>query len=90
MALPIVPIALAAGTVMLARRIKISAVDQRVDDRLDEVAEGVCFHRNPWHTQVNSAMRYKRRLRFGAEGPGFEIDLSALSRLRLKRIAKGA
>ena len=90
MALPVIPIALAAGTFMLARNITISPVDQRVDDRLDEVVEGFSVHRNRWYNQINSAARYRRVVRFGQNGPGFEIDVSALARVRLVRIKRGA
>lgn len=86
MALPIVPIALAAGAVALARNVSISPVDQRVEDRLDEVAEGLAAHRDPNGEQVNASYGYRRVIRLGRNGPAVEIDASILGRLRVSRI----
>lgn len=86
MALPIIPIALAAGVVALARNVSVSAVDQRIEDRLDEVSEGLSAHRDRDGTQLNAAYRWKRVVRFGKSGPGVEIDASALGRLRFSRV----
>lgn len=88
MALPILPIALAAGAVALARNVSISAVDQRVEDRLDEVGEGFAAHRDVSGNQINAAYRWKRVVRIGKTGPGFEIDASALGRLKFRKIEK--
>ena len=38
MALPVVPIALAAGAFALARNVHIAPVDQRVEDGFDDIA----------------------------------------------------
>jgi len=86
MALPIIPIALAAGVVALARNVSVSAVDQRIEDRLDDVSEGLFAHRDRDGTQLNAAYRWKRVVRFGKSGPGVEIDASALGRLRFSRV----
>jgi hypothetical protein len=87
MALPIVPIALVAGVVTLARNVTISSVDQRVEDRLDDVAEGLSAHRDPQGKQLNGSYRWKRVVRFGKTGPGLEIDASALGRLKFARVS---
>ena len=86
MALPIIPIALAAGVVAFARNVSVSAVDQRIEDRLDDVSEGLSAHRDRDGTQLNAAYRWKRVVRFGKSGPGVEIDASALGRLRFARV----
>jgi hypothetical protein len=86
MALPVIPIALAAGAFALARNVCVSPVDQRVEDRLDDVSEGLSAHRDFEGRQVNAAYRWKRVVRIGKSGPGFEIDMSALGRLRFGRV----
>jgi hypothetical protein len=87
MALPVIPIALAAGAFALARNVSVSPVDQRVEDRLDEVREGLSAHRDHDGRQVNAAYRWKRVVRFGKSGAGFEIDASALGRLRFTKVS---
>lgn len=86
MALPIIPLAVVAGAVALARNISISAVDQRVEDRLDDVCEGFSAHRDPSGQQINSSYRWKRIVRFGKTGQGIEIDASALGRIKFKKV----
>lgn len=86
MALPIVPIALAAGVMAVARNVSISPVDQRVEDRLDDVADGLSAHRDPNGEQVNAAYAYRRVVRFGRNGPAVEIDASILGRLKFARV----
>jgi len=87
MAFPLVPIAIAASAVALARNVSISPVDQRVEDRLDEVGEGLSAHRDPAGNQVNAAYRWKRVVRFGKSGPAVEIDASALGRLKFSKVS---
>ncbi|SIO48629.1 hypothetical protein SAMN05444722_2565 [Rhodovulum sp. ES.010] len=58
--------------------------DQRAEDAMDEMHEGLHFRRED--EQVNSGARFKRTLRFGHDGPGVEIDASALGRVRLRRV----
>jgi hypothetical protein len=86
MALPIVPLAIAAGVVALARNISVSPMDQRVEDRLDDVSEGLSAHRDPAGNQVNAAYRWKRVVRFGKSGPGIAIDATALTRFKFSRV----
>jgi hypothetical protein len=86
MALPVIPIALAAGVIALARNVSVSPVDQRVEDRLDDVTEGLSAHRDRNRTQVNAAYRWTRVVRFGKSGPGIKIDASALARLKFARV----
>jgi hypothetical protein len=86
MALPIIPIAVVAGAVALARNIHVSPVDIRDEDRLDAVSEGFSAHRDPSGQQMNGAYRWKRVIRFGKTGQGVEIDASALGRIKFKKV----
>ena len=94
MALPLVPIAgvaLRYGAVALAayvmtRQRNPGRTDQRAEDALDELPEGVSTHRPRDRDQINGAARVRRVIRFGHAGPGVEIDLSALGRLRFRRL----
>ncbi|TCO69890.1 hypothetical protein [Rhodovulum euryhalinum] len=58
--------------------------DQRSEDAMDELGEGVAFRRDG--EQVNGGARLKRTIRVGTAGPGVEIDASALGRLRFRRV----
>lgn len=94
MALPLVPLATLAakyGAVALAgyavaRQVQAGRTDQRVEDALDEMEEGVSLHRPRDREQVNGALRLRRVIRLGTHGPGIEIDATALGRLRMRRV----
>ena len=86
MALPIVPIALAAGAFALARNVSIAPVDQKLEDRFDDMPDGLAVNRGSERDRLNAAYRYRRIVRFGDTGPAIEIDASALARLRLRRV----
>lgn len=86
MAIPIIPIALVAGAVALARNIQVSPVVQSVEDSLDMVTEGISGHRDPSRQQVNGSYRWVRTVRFGPQGKGIEIDISALGRIKFRKI----
>ena len=94
MALPLAPIAgvaLRYGTVALAayalsRRIQISQTDQRAEDSMDSLAEGLSAHRPKDRDQVNGAVRFRRVIRLGADGPGLEVDMAALGRIAIRRV----
>ncbi|WP_071797683.1 hypothetical protein [Natronohydrobacter thiooxidans] len=94
MALPLAPIAVMAakyGAVALAgyavaRQIQPGRTDQKIEDAFDEMAEGISAHRPRDREQVNGALRFRRVVRLGVNGPGFEIDASALGRLRMRRV----
>jgi hypothetical protein len=85
MALPLAPIAVLAakyGAVALAgftlvRHIQPGRTDQRVEDAFDDLDD---------REQMNGGVRFRRVVRFGTGGPGFEIDASALGRLRMRRV----
>jgi hypothetical protein len=94
MALPLAPIAVFAakyGSVALAgyalaRQIQVGRTDQRAEDALDELHEGISAHRPRDRDQMNAAARFRRTIRLGTSGPGIEIDASALGRIRMRRV----
>jgi hypothetical protein len=93
LAIPLTPIAVAAlryGAVAaiayaVARRARPQAVPPAAEAAMDRMPEGVHVGHAPG--QVNATARWKRGIRLGGTGPGVEIDLAALARLRLRRIA---
>ncbi|MEL6690139.1 MAG: hypothetical protein AAFP28_07455 [Pseudomonadota bacterium] len=90
MALPLAPIAgvalrygaVALATYAAARSIPKLRRDQRVEDSLDTVEEGVEMRRDP--EQVNATGRYRRVLRVGRRA--VEIDATALARVRIRSV----
>jgi len=94
MAIPLAPIAFIAaryGTVALAayytaRRVQLSQTNQANEDALDTVVEGVSAHKCTDAPQANGAMRWRRIIRLGDTGPGLEIDIAAMGRIRIKRV----
>jgi hypothetical protein len=100
MPLPLAPIAtvamrygirygmVALTTYAIARSIDKSPRDQRGEDALDDLPEGLAAARNG--EQANGSARLKRTFRVGPNGPGVEVDLSAIGRLKVKRVKSGA
>ncbi|NOX73142.1 MAG: hypothetical protein GXP03_05835 [Alphaproteobacteria bacterium] len=94
MPLPLAPIAgMAAryGAVALvayaaSRRINKSQTSQASEDALDQVPEGLSTHRPQDRQQVNGALRWRRVVRAGANGPGIEIDITALGRIKFRAV----
>lgn len=96
MALPLAPLASAAlkyGAVAVAaaivarRALAEGRTDQRAEEALDDLSEGLAAHRpRDRRGQMNLAGRLRRTVRIGASGPGWEIDLAGLARLRVRRI----
>lgn len=92
MAVPIAPIAglalrygaVALAAYALARSADRAHRDQRAEDAMDETPEGLRFRRDD--SQLNGAGRFRRTVRMGATGPGVEIDATALTRIRLRRV----
>lgn len=95
MPLPLAPVAAVAlryGTVALAayalsRSVHTAAVRQADEDALDTVAEGLGVARPQGRSQVNAEARWRRTVRLGEDGPGLEVDLSALGRIRIRKVA---
>jgi len=99
MPLPLVPIASVAlrygvryGAVALAtyaatRKIQQYELRQSDEDTLDNVAEGVAGARpRDDRHQINGAARWRRVVRLGANGPGIEIDATALGRVKIRKV----
>lgn len=63
--------------------------DQRAEDALDDLSEGLAIHHPqdglaPEDRQTNTAWRLKRVVRWG--GRGVEIDAAILGRWRIRRL----
>lgn len=92
MPLPLAPLtafALRYGSVALAsyamaRSVNRGRRDQRAEDAFDETPEGLTARREP--EQMTATGRLRRVIRLGSAGPGVEIDATALTRIRMKRI----
>ena len=55
---------------------------------LDDTPEGLdlTHQREADEANAHGSARFKRTVRFGASGPGVEIDATALTRIRLRRV----
>ncbi len=92
LALPLSPIfwtifryALIAGlAAAAARRADPVPRDQRVEDILDNMDEGVTMRRDEETTRM--AAKVGRTLRFGPGGPGIRMEFAGLGRLKLHRL----
>ena len=96
MPLPLAPLAgfaLRAGVVAVAawaaRRalrpvVHPGRTDQRAEDALDDMDQGLALHRPRDRDQTNAALRITRTLRWGKRG--VEIDAAALGRLRIRKV----
>ncbi|MCC6303914.1 MAG: hypothetical protein IT545_01820 [Rhodobacteraceae bacterium] len=85
LALRYVPLALAVA-VVVGRSLVPGRTDQRAEDAMDDLAEGLATHRPRDRRQMNAAARLRRVVRLGANGPGVEIDAAVLGRLRFRRL----
>ncbi len=91
MPLPLVPlagVAIRCGAVALVaygvrRALRAGRTDQRAEDAMDAMDEGLAFHRPADRGQTNAAARFRRVIRFGASA--VEIDAAALGRFRIRR-----
>lgn len=88
-ALRVAPIAVAAWAV--ARGVQQGRTDQRAEDALDDLPEGVSAHRprdaaERGGAQGNAAARLRRRIRLGKDGPAFDIDVAAFGRISLRKV----
>jgi len=96
---PLLPIALRLGAVaavglalrrVLAAKTRVGRTDQRVEDAMDDLQDGLAVHRPADRvaggsdtTQTNTAASFRRTLRIGKRT--FEIDAALLARLRIRR-----
>ena len=86
---PIAALVLRYGAVAVlgfaaARAIPKLRRDQRVEDALDTVDEGIALRRDA--QQINATGRWRRVVRMGQTGPGVEIDATSLNRIRLRKV----
>lgn len=95
MALPLAPIAgvalkygaVALATYALSRQVQRGRTDQRAEDALDDIPEGLSAHRPRDRDQINATARMRRVLRLAGGRLGVEIDAVALGRIRFRRVA---
>lgn len=93
MPLPLVPLLPLAGAALAAvaigrafrAAIRPVRIDQRGEDALDGIDEGIGAARVPARKQASASGRLRRVLRF-ADGSGLEIDAAFLARLRLRKV----
>lgn len=78
--------AVAAAAWWAVRRIPPGRIDQKWEDALDGVDEGLTATAPADRPQVNLGGRLRRVLRVGDTGPGLEIDVTALARFRMRRV----
>lgn len=82
----------AAGTAWavhraLRSRLQPGRTDQRAEDALDDLPEGLAVHRprdRAEDGQHNAALRLRRVIRW--KGAAWELDAGLLGRLRLRRV----
>jgi len=92
LALPLAPIAgfalrygvVAMATYAVTRSITKASYDQRGQDAMDDVDEGLAVRSDKG--QASATGRFKRTVRLGRKGPGVEIDATALGRIKLRRV----
>jgi hypothetical protein len=92
---PFLPIALRLGVVATASyavtrwvraRTHVGRTDQRAEDALDDLGEGVSLHRpndRAEDSQTNASARLRRVIRF--RGRTWELDAGVMARLRLRQ-----
>jgi hypothetical protein len=95
---PLVPIALRLGAVAalglaarawVAQRSHPGRTDQRAEDALDDLGEGLSLHRPADRAdarQANAGARLRRIIRF--RGRAYEFDAGLMARFRLKDVTE--
>lgn len=80
--------AIAAIAIYAARKRHVMARNLKREDTLDAVEEGLelAGGRTDDTAQYDASGRVRRTIRLGNAGPGVELDLTALARLRLRRV----
>ena len=94
---PLIPLAVRLGLVatttfaltrLVQSRIHPGRTDQRAEDALDELGEGLTLHRpadrsaDPGDSQTNATARVRRVIRF--RGRAYELDTGLVARFRLR------
>ncbi|MGF1657885.1 MAG: hypothetical protein ACFCUS_00465 [Rubrimonas sp.] len=77
--------AAAIGAALAARR-GPERLDIATEDALDRVPEGADLRLDPRAARADAEARWRRAVRLGSDGPGVEIDLCAVGRLRARRL----
>ena len=57
---------------------------QPIEDALDQIKEGLFLHRN--HKKLNVSSRLRRIIRLSKTSSGVEIDASAFTLIRLRKV----
>lgn len=78
-------LAVTAAVYAVARAWHQPRRDQRLEDAMDELPEGLGLTRDP-DRSLRAAGRLRRVVRVGTDGPGLDIDVTGLARLRLRRV----
>ena len=88
MPLPTFPILCAAGVALYLTKIGLSPKRVTVEEAHDDLQEGASLTRskNEDGEQLNGDYRYRRVIQFGRYGPSYEIDATALMRIKLRRV----
>jgi hypothetical protein len=92
MPVPLAPVAAAAlrwgipllATLAVTRALRTGRTDQRAEDALDDIDDGLALHQPSDRGQTNGAMRFRRTLGFGTRR--FEVDAAGLLRVRIRRL----
>ncbi|SPH23719.1 hypothetical protein DEA8626_02786 [Defluviimonas aquaemixtae] len=92
MPLPLAPIAgfalrygaIAVAAYGLRRVLRKGRTDQRAEDALDDMDEGIAVHHPTDRGQTNASARFRRVINWGKGG--VEIDAAALARFRVRRV----
>ena len=91
---PLIPLAVRLGlvattTIAVTRwvrcRTQVGRTDQRAEDALDEMGEGLAVHRpadRAEDRQTNASARVRRVVRF--RGKAYEVDAGLMARFRLR------
>lgn len=94
MPLPLAPVAITALRVApvavalwgLARSVQQGRTDQRAEDAMDDLPDGLTANRPRDRAQGNATARFQRRIRLGKSGPAFDIDAAALGRFSIRKV----
>ncbi|MEM9049991.1 MAG: hypothetical protein AAGC92_14880 [Pseudomonadota bacterium] len=80
--------AIAAIAIYAARKRQSLARNMRREETLDAVDDGLELTGGsaPGTAQYDAAGRMRRTVRLGKNGPGVEIDVTGLARLRMRRV----
>lgn len=95
MPVPLIPIAGVVakyGAVALAawavtRQVERGRTDQRAEDAMDDLPDGMTAHHARDRGQANATAKWRRVVRFGDGGPAFEIAAAAMGRFSVRRVA---